>query len=54
MGLAGLEPATPGTQNQNHTKLDYNPVMCNLLHGNFYLCLNDPISYDECVINRGL
>ncbi len=25
MGLAGLEPATPGTQNQNHTMLDYNP-----------------------------
>lgn len=25
MGLAGFEPATPGTQNQNHTNLDYNP-----------------------------
>ena len=25
MGLAGLEPTTSGTQNQNHAKLDHNP-----------------------------
>ncbi len=25
MGLAGFEPTTSGTQNQNHTKLDHNP-----------------------------
>lgn len=26
VGLAGFEPTTSGTQNQNHTKLDYNPI----------------------------
>ena len=25
VGLAGFEPTVPGTQNQNHTKLDHNP-----------------------------
>ncbi len=25
VGLAGFEPTTSGTQNQNHTKLDHNP-----------------------------
>ena len=25
VGLAGFEPTTPGTQNQDHTKLDHNP-----------------------------
>lgn len=27
VGLAGFEPTTPGTQNQDHTKLDHNPVI---------------------------
>lgn len=26
VGLAGFEPTTSGTQNQNHTKLDHNPL----------------------------
>lgn len=31
VGLAGFEPTIPGTQNQNHTKLDHNPAK---QHGN--------------------
>lgn len=37
MGLEGFEPSTPGTQNQNHTKLDHNPTMMPKLYPQFKL-----------------
>ena len=42
VGTAGFEPATSGTQNPNHTKLDYVPMSNKILFPNLSM-----IDYDS-------
>lgn len=45
MGLTGFEPATSGTQNPNHTKLDHNPF-------EFHIGLPNLSFTDDTILNN--